>query len=392
MAKKRFKTSLEILEKLVSFKTVSKDSNLELIEFVEEYFKSYGLESYRVYDKTREKAAIYTHIGPKNKGGIILSGHSDVVPVEGQDWETDPFKLTKKEDKFYGRGACDMKGFIACALSAVPEMLEADLLKPIQIAISYDEEVGCLGAPHMIKDMQKNIPPADLVIVGEPTMMKVVNSHKGISLLETEIRGFEVHSSLVNKGVSAVMTAAQLINWLEVEMRKNSDNSKKNSNALAAPFNPPYTTLHVGKISGGTASNITAKNCTFSTDIRVVPGESLQEWIRKYKDEVERVEKIIKSVNQDSFINVNIKSATPGCRPESEGIAEQLARSITGDNTVNVVSYGTEGGQFQEAGYSAIICGPGNIEQAHQPNEFISLSQIKRGEAFIKEILSRQSN
>ena len=240
--------------------------------------------------------------------------------------------------------------------------------------------------------MQKNIPPADLVIVGEPTMMKVVNSHKGISLLETEIRGFEVHSSLVNKGVSAVMTAAQLINWLEVEMRKNSDNSKKNSNALAAPFNPPYTTLHVGKISGGTASNITAKNCTFSTDIRVVPGESLQEWIRKYKDEVERVEKIIKSVNQDSFINVNIKSATPGCRPESEGMAEHLARSITGDNTVNVVSYGTEGGQFQEAGYSAIICGPGNIEQAHQPNEFISLSQIKKGEAFIKEMLSRQSN
>ena len=156
MEKKKFQNSLAILEKLVSCKTISKDSNLELIEFVEEYFKSFGLESYRVYDKTGEKAAIYTHIGPKKKGGIILSGHSDVVPVEGQDWETDPFKLTKKEDKFYGRGACDMKGFIACALSAIPDMVEADLQKPIQIAISYDEEVGCLGAPHLLKDMQKN--------------------------------------------------------------------------------------------------------------------------------------------------------------------------------------------------------------------------------------------
>ena len=291
MENKKFRKSLEILEKLVSFNTVSKDSNLELIAFVEEYFKSYGLESYRVYDKTGEKAAIYAHIGPKKKGGIILSGHSDVVPVEGQEWETDPFKLTEKGDKFYGRGACDMKGFIACALSAVPDMVEADLLKPIQIAISYDEEVGCLGAPHMIKDMQQKIPPADLVIVGEPTMMKVLNSHEGISLLETKIRGFEVHSSFVNKGVSAVMTAAKLINWLEVEMKKNSDNSKSNSNPLATPFNPPYTTLHVGKISGGTASNITAKDCTFSTDIRVVPGESLEEWIIKYKDEVKRVEK-----------------------------------------------------------------------------------------------------
>ncbi len=391
MNKQHIPKPIEILEKLVSFKTISKESNLDLIEYVEDYMNSFGLQSYRAYNSTGDKAAIYTHVGPKCEGGIILSGHSDVVPVEGQEWDTDPFKLTKKENLYYGRGTCDMKGFIACALAAIPKMLSANLSKPIQIAISYDEEVGCLGAPPMIKDMQKNIPIADLVIVGEPTMMKAVNSHKGISLLETEVKGFEVHSSLVNKGVSAVMTAAKLISWLEVEMEKNRARSESNLNSLAAPFEPPYTTLHVGKISGGTASNITAKDCSFSTDIRVVPGESMHDWIDKYKIEASRVEKEIKLINKSSHINVNIKSATPGCRPEPEGIAETLVRSITGDNSINVVAYGTEGGQFQEAGYSAIICGPGNIEQAHQPNEFISLSQIKAGESFIKEIIKRQT-
>ena len=211
-------TSVEILEKLVSFNTVSRNSNLELIDFVDDYLGSFNIKTFRVFDNTKQKAAIYAHIGPKCSGGIVLSGHSDVVPVDGQEWSTDPFVLTKKGDKFFGRGTCDMKGFIACALSAIP--LEVKLSKPIQIAISYDEEVGCLGAPHMIKSMKSNLPIADLAIVGEPTLMKVVNSHKGISLLETEVKGYEVHSSLVNKGVSAVMTAAKLISWLENEMKK----------------------------------------------------------------------------------------------------------------------------------------------------------------------------
>ena len=384
-------TSVEILEKLVSFNTVSRNSNLELIDFVDNYLHSFDIETFRVFDSTHKKAAIYAHIGPRCNGGIVLSGHSDVVPVDGQEWSTDPFVLTKKGDKFFGRGTCDMKGFIACALSSIPKMLEVGLSKPIQIAISYDEEVGCLGAPNMIKSMRSNLPIADLVIVGEPTLMKVVNSHKGISLLETEVKGYEVHSSLVNKGVSAVMTAAKLISWLEDKMIKNHAKSKTGANKLAASFEPPYTTLHVGKISGGTASNITAKDCSFTTDIRVVPGESMFDWIEKYKEEVRRIESQIKAINPSSYINVNIKSATPGCKPEPGGIAENLARSITGDNTTNVVAYGTEGGQFQEAGYSAVICGPGNIEQAHQPNEFISSPQIKKGENFINEIISRQA-
>ena len=285
-----------------------------------------------------------------------------------------------------------MKGFLACALAAVPDMIKANLTKPIQIAISYDEEVGCLGAPNMIKSMREKIPIADIAIIGEPTMMKVVNSHKGISLLETHVKGFEVHSSMVNKGVSAVMTASRLIGWLTNEMEKNLTKSKNSQNILAEPFDPPYTTLHVGKISGGTASNITAKDCSFSTDIRVVPGESMSDWIEKYKNEARRVEDLIKKINKNSSVTVNVKSATPGCRPEVAGEAEELVRSVTGDNSTNVVAYGTEGGQFQEAGYSAVICGPGNIAQAHQPNEFISASQILKGEEFIKDIISRQTS
>ncbi len=385
-------TAIELLEKLVSFKTVSRDSNLDLINFVEEYLNSFGIHSYKVYDSTGEKAAIYANIGPKSHGGIILSGHSDVVPVDGQDWNTDPFKLVKKDGLYYGRGTSDMKGFLACALAAVPDMIKANLAKPIQIAISYDEEVGCLGAPNMIKSMREKIPIADIAIIGEPTMMKVVNSHKGISLLETHVKGFEVHSSMVNKGVSAVMTASRLIGWLTNEMEKNLTKSKNSQNILAEPFDPPYTTLHVGKISGGTASNITAKDCSFSTDIRVVPGESMSDWIEKYKNEAKRVEDLVKKINKNSSVTVNIKSATPGCRPEVAGEAEELVRSITGDNSTNVVAYGTEGGQFQEAGYSAVICGPGNIAQAHQPNEFISASQILKGEEFIKDIISRQAS
>ena len=385
-------TAIELLEKLVSFKTVSRDSNLDLINFVEEYLNSFGIDSHKVYDSTGEKAAIYANIGPKSQGGIILSGHSDVVPVDGQDWNTDPFKLVKKDGLYYGRGTSDMKGFLACALAAVPDMIKANLAKPIQIAISYDEEVGCLGAPNMIKSMREKIPIADIAIIGEPTMMKVVNSHKGISLLETHVKGFEVHSSMVNKGVSAVMTASRLIGWLTDEMEKNLTKSKNSQNILAEPFDPPYTTLHVGKISGGTASNITAKDCSFSTDIRVVPGESMSDWIEKYKNEAKRVEDLVKKINKNSSVTVNVKSATPGCRPEVAGEAEELVRSVTGDNSTNVVAYGTEGGQFQEAGYSAVICGPGNIAQAHQPNEFISASQILKGEEFIKDIISRQAS
>jgi len=385
-------TAIELLEKLVSFKTVSRDSNLDLINFVEEYLNSFGIHSHKVYDSTGEKAAIYANIGPKSQGGIILSGHSDVVPVDGQDWNTDPFKLVKKDELYYGRGASDMKGFLACALAAVPDMIKANLAKPIQIAISYDEEVGCLGAPNMIKSMREKIPIADIAIIGEPTMMKVVNSHKGISLLETHVKGFEVHSSMVDKGVSAVMTASRLIGWLTNEMEKNSTKSKSSQNIFAEPFDPPYTTLHIGKISGGTAANITAKDCSFSTDIRVVPGESMSDWIEKYKNEAKRVEGLIKKINKDSSIAVNVKSETPGCKPEIDGKAEALVRAVTGDNSTNVVAYGTEGGQFQEAGYSAVICGPGNIAQAHQPNEFISASQISKGEEFIKDIISRQAS
>ncbi|MBL4808192.1 MAG: acetylornithine deacetylase [Rhodobacteraceae bacterium] len=377
----------EMLEKLVSFPTISSESNLPLIHFVRDYLADHGVESHLVPDETGEKASLYALIGPNVAGGVVLSGHTDVVPVEGQDWVTDPFVVTEKDGKLFGRGTCDMKGFNAIGLSLVPEMLAADLKRPIQIALSYDEEVGCLGAPPMIADMGKTLPQAAAVIVGEPSMMQVVTGHKGIAGFVTTVHGFEVHSSLIHTGVSAVMTAARLINWHSDRMAENRAAADPNS-----PFVPPYTTLHCGVINGGTASNITAKECTFTTDIRAIPSDDLDDWMDRYRAECARVEGEIKAIHPDARIVVDLRSRTSGLMPETDGAAETLARRLTGDNGDHVVSYATEGGQFQEGGHSVVVCGPGSINQAHQPNEFLSLDQLAKGEKFIKDIIETLKN
>ncbi|MEL6793439.1 MAG: M20/M25/M40 family metallo-hydrolase, partial [Pseudomonadota bacterium] len=230
-----------MLEKLVGFPTVSRDSNLPLIDFAEEYLESHGVKCRRVYDTTGQKANLYALVGPEVEGGVILSGHTDVVPVDGQEWDTDPFTVVEKDGKLFGRGTCDMKGFDALALALVPDMLAADLKKPIQIALSYDEEVGCIGAPFMIDEMAKTLPKAAACIVGEPSMMKVVTEHKGSVGIITKVHGFEVHSSLMHEGVSAVMTAARLITWLWERTQENIANADP-----ASPFHPPFTTCHCG--------------------------------------------------------------------------------------------------------------------------------------------------
>ena len=376
-------TARQMLERLVAIPTISSDSNLPLIDFVADYLTQHGVETHRTYDDTGTKASLHALIGPPVAGGVILSGHTDVVPVEGQDWTSDPFTLTERNGKLYGRGTCDMKGFLATALAAVPEMLNANLTHPIMLALSYDEEVGCLGAPPMIDRITAELPAARACIVGEPSMMKLVDGHKGSIGLNVHVHGFEVHSSLVHTGVSAVMTAARLITWMHDTMQ---------ANRAAAPsdtgFEPPWTTLHAGVIHGGTAHNITAKDCTFVIDIRVAPHESVDEWEDRFRAKAAELEAEIQQIRPEASIQIERRGRVPGLLPETDGAAEALVRRLTGDNSTEKVSYGTEGGQFQERGVSTVICGPGSIEQAHQPDEFLSLEQLAEGERFIARLIA----
>ena len=378
----------EILEKLVSFPTVSSESNLELVDWVEEYLASFGVKSHRVYNAEGTKANLYANVGPEVEGGVILSGHTDVVPVEGQAWDTDPFTVVEKDGKLYGRGTCDMKGFDALALAAVPLALERGIKRPIQIAFSYDEEVGCVGAPSMIDAMPQHMPRAAAAVIGEPSMMKAVSGHKGAFGIRTHVHGFEVHSSLIHTGVSAVMEAAKLIDWAN---QMNAVNAAAPVPPEAAAFVPPYTTLHVGIVHGGTASNITAKDCEFGLFVRCVPSDNFDQWTKAYLDKVAEVEAEMKAIRPEAWIETHVTNGVPGLRPEVDGAAEALVRRLTGDNSTNVVSYGTEAGQFQERGHSAIICGPGSIDQAHQQNEFIEISQFEAGEQFMHRLIDHLS-
>lgn len=375
----------ELMDRLVSFPTVSRDSNLALVDFVEDYLTSQGVTSVRVPNEDGTKAALYAHIGPMVDGGVVLSGHTDVVPVDGQAWDTDPFTVTEIDGRLYGRGTCDMKGFDALALSAVPLAIAANIKRPLQIALSYDEEVGCIGAPPMIDHMVAHgLPRADTVLVGEPSMMQVVTGHKGGIGWKMHFRGFEVHSSLAYTGVSAIMMAAKLIDWAN---DVNAENAAATPSDLAAPFDPPYTSLHVGVISGGTANNITAKDCHLSFDIRVVPSDKVEDWAARVLEKVAQIDAEMKSVRPEAGITATEFFRLPGLAPENMGRAEELARRLTGDNATHVVSYGTEAGQFQERGYSAVVCGPGDIAQAHQPNEYITVDQFAQGEAFIARLV-----
>ena len=374
----------EMLAKLVAFPTVSRDTNIPLIDFADAYLQGHGVTTHRTTSACGNKQNLFAHIGPQEPGGVVLSGHTDVVPVDGQAWDTDPFELVEKDGKLYGRGSCDMKGFDALALCAVPKALQRDLKRPLQLALTYDEETGMAGAMQIVPEMRGTLPPASAVIVGEPSMMQVVTEHKGGLMLHTRVKGFEVHSSIVHTGVSAVMYAARLVGWLEAQTKSNAAAADPNS-----LFVPPYTTLHVGMIQGGTARNIVAKDCWFSTDVRVLPNERSTDWLARYQAMVAEVDAEMKAIHPDAGIEIDVMGDIPGCRAETEGAAEQLCRQLTGDNGEHVVSYGTEAGLFQDGGYSACICGPGSIEQAHQPNEFITLEQLSAGEAFMDRLIDR---
>ncbi len=384
----------EMLERLVAFPTVSRESNLDLIAFVQDYLADHGVKSRLVHNAEGTKANLYAQIGPSVPGGVVLSGHTDVVPVDGQKWTSDPFRVVERDGRLHGRGTCDMKGFDALGLALVPEMLKAGLKRPVQIALSYDEEVGHRGVPSLIAAMRETLPPAAAVFVGEPTSMQVVTQHKGGCSLNTRLRGHEVHSSLVHTGVSAVMNAARLINWHAERMEENRAAAQAlGADAPGALFAPPYTTLHNGMIQGGTAGNITAKDCWFTSDIRCLPDESGDDWLARYRAECARVEADMRAVHPDTGISIDVRLCAPGCRQETDGEAERLARLLTGDNGAHAVSYGTEAGHFQnQGGYSVCVCGPGSIDQAHQADEFITLAQLQAGEAFMRRLIDHLGN
>ena len=375
----------QILDRLVSFPTVSRDTNLPLIDWVEDYLESHGVTAHRVWNEDRTKASLYAHIGPEVAGGVVLSGHTDVVPVDGQVWSSDPWTVTERDGRLYGRGTCDMKGFVALALAAVPLALAADLKRPLQLALSYDEELGCTGAPPMIAEMARSLPRAAAVIVGEPSRFSVVTGHKGGTGFKVHVKGYEVHSSLIHTGVSAIMAAAPLIDFAN---RVNAANAARPPAALAQMFDPPWTTLHVGMIQGGTAHNITAADCRFSCEIRVVPGEDIEDWVAAFEGQVAQAVAAMQTIRPETGITVARFFSVPPLRPETDGPAEALARRLTGDNGLHVVSYGTEAGQFQAEGYSAVVCGPGDIAQAHQPDEFLEISEFDAGWSFMQRLVA----
>lgn len=371
----------QILEHLVAFPTVSSDSNLALVDWLESYLTGHGIECHRHWNDDRSKAALMAHAGPRVAGGVVLSGHSDVVPVKGQVWTSDPWTVVERDGRLYGRGTCDMKGYVALAVWALVRGHHAGLRRPLQLALSYDEEVGCTGAPPMIAAMQQVLPQAELALIGEPSNMGVIVGHKTGIGFAVHVKGYEVHSSLLPYGVSAIMEGARLIGWV------NDRNAALQAVAGPSVFDPPFTTLHVGMIAGGTANNITAADCRFAVEMRVLPGEDHEALAAAFEGEAARLGATLTARRPEAGVHLTRFFGVPGLRPESGGAAEALARRLTGANAVGVVSYGTEAGQFQEAGYSAVVCGPGDIAQAHQADEYLELSEFAAGQRFMERLL-----
>jgi acetylornithine deacetylase len=381
MTKDRY-TPRDMLARLVAFDTTSRNGNIPIIEFIEAYLEDWGIGSLRVDYEAGKKTNLYVTIGPDIAGGIVLSGHTDVVPIDGQNWSSDPFALTDKGDgKLYGRGTADMKGFIATALALVPEFKAAKLKRPIHLALSCDEEVGCVGVRPLVAHMKKHLPRPRAVIVGEPTLMKVVNAHKGAHTFSTEVKGFEAHSCNTHLGVNSILVAGELLtemSRLAAEMRERGDPSGR--------FSPPYTTVHVGVIEGGTAKNIVPRRCTFTWETRLLPGSDPDEVPDRLRGFARTLEPRMKAVAEDTGITTERTNAVPGLRPEEDSPAEHLALHLAEANGSEAVSYATEAGFFQEIGIPTIICGPGSIDDAHKPDEFIALSEMERCEAFMKRL------
>jgi acetylornithine deacetylase len=378
-------TSIDMLRRLVGFDTTSRQSNLELIDFVRDRLDRLGVASELVFDETGTKANLYATIGPGGRGGIMLSGHTDVVPVDGQDWHGDPFAVAAADGKLYGRGTADMKGFIAVVLARLPDLVGRRLATPIHLALSYDEEVGCRGVRRLIAALAERADRPLLCVVGEPTLMRPVVGHKGKRSFHCRVQGLECHSAMNHEGVNAVEAAAELVARLKQMARE-----KRRSGPFDADFVPPYTTIHTGMIRGGTALNIVPKECSFDFEYRLLPGDDAEAPIDELRAFAEtRLLPEMRAVRPEASIEFVELSAFPGLATAPDAEITRLVLSLTGANTTGKVAFGTEGGLFHEAGIPTVVCGPGSIEQAHKPDEFVAIEQIARCEEFIGRLFDR---
>ena len=377
-------TPLELLERLVAFDTESSKSNLALIDFVAEYLDSWGVPHLRVPNAEGDKAALFATLGPVTDGGVVLSGHTDVVPVTGQAWTSDPFRLRVADGRAYGRGAVDMKGFDALALAMVPAALEAGLTRPIHILLSYDEETTCLGVADTIARFGADLPRPGAVIVGEPTEMQVADAHKSVVTYNTTVHGHAAHSAKPGLGANAVMAAADLL----AELNRIADAMVARGDA-SGRFDPPNTTVHVGVIEGGTARNILPKLCTFLWEFRGLPDLDMAEIPALFAAACERVTRErLNRYGEFGHIATVEEVSVPGLALDPGSEAERLALRLAGRNATITVPYATEAGRFQRAGIPTVVCGPGSIDQAHQPDEFITLDELARGEAFMRRLVA----
>ncbi len=380
--------SLDLIRKLVGYDTTSRDSNLALIEWARQYLEGYGFACSLTFDDDRRKANLFATLaavdGNATEGGIVLSGHTDVVPVEGQPWDTDPFCVTLRDDRLYGRGVTDMKSFSAVGLSFVPEFVRRGVNKPLHFALSYDEEVGCIGVRRLIADIvERGIRPAGC-IVGEPTGMELVIAHKGKRAWRCRVRGFEAHSSLTPSGVNAVQIACEIVAYIARRAREFRDAGHRDQ-----AYDVPFTTAHVGIIRGGTALNIVPRDCTFDFEIRHLPFDDPEHFIRDVREFAARFLPEMHRVDPATFIEFDHLSTLPGFDTHDGSEIATLGHACNAGGRVCKVSFGTEASLFHGASVPTIICGPGHIAQAHQPNEWVSLDQVALCEAFMQRLVDR---
>ncbi len=375
-------TTIALLERLVSFDTTSRNSNLGLIDFVRAYLDRLDVP-YRVStDPTGQKANIHAIIGPPTSGGLALSGHVDTVPVDGQAWTGDPFALRRRDDVLMARGACDMKGFVAACLAAVPDFQAMKLARPLHLFISYDEEIGCFGARRLIEDMAESGLKPDLCVVGEPSGMKPILAHKGKLNLNVSVRGLTGHSSEPDRGVNAVQAAGEAIAWVAQEARRLAAQGP-----FMDSFDPPHTTIHVGTVRGGTILNIIPEHAEFTMEWRFIPGDPPYRQMQRMQDWIaETIEPAMKGVNPACGFSYAVELEMPGMALPPDHTLASLVKQVTGSNSTGAVSYGTEGGFYEQAGIPTIICGPGHIAQAHQPDEWIAISELDACDRFIRRL------
>ncbi|WP_336699346.1 acetylornithine deacetylase [Pantoea dispersa] len=375
-------TSRNLLEHLVAFDTTSRESNLALIDFCWRYLSGLGVTCELMHNAERSKANLYARLGPAGSGGVMLSGHSDVVPVDGQTWTVPPFALTQRDGKLYGRGTADMKGFLACMLAAVPHFLAQPLRQPLHLAISYDEEVGCLGVRSLVKALAQRSDRPAICLIGEPTELRPVLGHKGKLAMRCEVQGAACHSAYAPQGVNAIEYAAKLIQRLTVIGERLAAPERQD-----ARFDPPFSTVQTGVIHGGRALNIVPDACSFDFEVRTLPQEDAQQVAEELVAYAQQtLEPQMRAVQPASAIRFSPLSAYPGLDTAAHSAAAQLIARLSGSDSFGTVAFGTEGGLFAAAGIPCVVCGPGSMEQGHKPDEFITLAQLDACDSLLRRL------